>query len=65
MNKSIYIYLNMNRKNNIYIYIYMCLFDLLGPLGGFGAPFWTSLDFEWPIRWVFLEIFGAQNIQNK
>ena len=38
---------------------------ILAPVGRLCAPFWRPLDFEGPIRSVFLEVFGAtaKNIQ--
>ena len=32
---------------------------ILAPLGGVCVPFWRPLDFEGPIRSVFLYVFGA------
>ena len=33
--------------------------DMLAPLGQVWKPFWRPLDFEGPIRLVFLDVFGA------
>ena len=32
---------------------------ILAPLGRLYVPFWRALDFEGPIRLVFLGVFGA------
>ena len=33
--------------------------EISAPLGRFVLPFWRPLEFEGPIRFVFLDVFGA------